>query len=99
QKIFTDPTRKVSSFADLINKTIELTQGPGTGVLLDVNKPRDLFDRFWMITDVQTIAGDSAHMKLVLQNPSQVDPSLLRSTASSSTSAGTQPTTATKYAI
>ncbi|WP_283806368.1 LEPR-XLL domain-containing protein [Bradyrhizobium sp. cf659] len=79
-----------NTFVDLIDKTLELTQGPGTGVVLDPSRPRDLFDRFWLIKAVDTIAGDPAHMRLKLQNPSAVDP------ASPSVTA---PSVLSKYAI
>src|SRR5262249_41574645 len=69
-------------------KTIELTQGPGTGIVLDPTRPRDLFNRFWLIKAVQDIGG--GNVALTLQNPSAVNPGLPNVTA---------PTAATRYAV
>jgi len=68
-----------ASLAGLVGKTFELTQGPGTGVVLDAGRPRDLFDRFWLILDVQDLGGGL--VKLKLQNPTLVNPSLANVTA------------------
>ncbi|MBI3896328.1 MAG: hypothetical protein HY313_10415 [Acidobacteria bacterium] len=90
QTLIDDPTKEFDSFADFIGKTLQLTEGPGTGVVRDPSRPQELFNRFWLITAVQDIAGDPAHKKLTLQNPSVIDPA----------SAGmTAPTAASKYAI
>ena len=83
--LIADPLRKFDSFDDFIGKTLELTEGPGTGVVLDSTRPRDLFDRFWLIT-AYSIEG--SNVRLTLQNPTAVD-----------TSAVAAPTAASKYAI
>src|SRR6185369_5794298 len=64
---------------DLVGKTIELTEGPGTGVILDANSPSDLFNRFWLILAVQDLGNGKT--VLTLQNPSAVNPSLANVTA------------------
>jgi len=56
----------------LKGKTLELTKGPGTGVVLDPTKPEEFFDRLWMIVGVVV---EGTNTTLSLQNPSQVDPS------------------------
>jgi hypothetical protein len=78
----------VDSIAKLVGKTIELTKGPGTDVILDPTRPRDLFDRFWLITQIIDIGGGKSQLKL--QNPTMVDPGQPNVTA---------PTTATEFAI
>ena len=42
----------IKSVNDLIGKTLELSKGPGTGVILDPSRPQDVFDRFWLITNI-----------------------------------------------
>ncbi len=74
QKLIDDATKKFDNLADFIDKTFELTEGPGTGVVLDAGRPRDLFDRFWLIKEVQDVVGDSSSKLLKLQNPTAVDP-------------------------
>ena len=90
QKLIDDATKKFDNLADFIDKTFELTEGPGTGVVLDAGRPRDLFDRFWLIKEVQDVVGDSSSKLLKLQNPTAVDPTLPNVIA---------PTTASKFAI
>jgi len=63
--------------------TLEMTKGPGTGVVLDPENPDYFFDRFWLITDA-VVNGPNA--TLTLQNPSQVDPGEPAVTAPNSTS-------------
>src|SRR5262249_12060689 len=79
---------KIKTIADLVGKTLEMTKGPGTGVVLDLARPGDRFDRFWLITAVNNL-GNSQTV-LSLQNPSLVDPGLANVTA---------PTSASEYAI
>ncbi len=74
---------KVTTPADLVNKTLELTKGPGTGIVLDPLQPRNLYDRFWLITALVDIGGGKT--QLTLQNPSQVDPGNLAVIAPDST--------------
>ena len=78
----------VSSLEDLKGRTLELTQGPGTGIVLDPSLPRNLYDRFWLINDAHD-NGDGT-TRLTLQNPSQVD---------TSEPAVTAPDHTSKYAI
>src|SRR5207247_4167780 len=85
---FADADPPITTIFGLVGKTIELTEGPGTGVLLDPSSPRDLFNRFWVILDVVDLGGGL--VKLKLQNPSAVDPSQPNVT---------KPTSATKYAV
>ena len=47
----------VDTLAKLVGKTIELTKGPGTDVILDATRPRDLYDRFWLIKQIIDIGG------------------------------------------
>jgi Ca2+-binding RTX toxin-like protein len=68
----TDP--EVSEIEDLIGKTLEMTKGPGVGVVLDATRPRDLYDRFWLITALEV---DGDEVTLSLQNPSAVNPAVL----------------------
>ncbi|HET9220026.1 MAG TPA: hypothetical protein VFR18_23810 [Terriglobia bacterium] len=68
----TDP--EISEIEDLIGKTLEMTKGPGVGVVLDANRPRDLYDRFWLITALEV---DGDEVTLSLQNPSAVNPAVL----------------------
>jgi len=74
--------------SDLIGRTLEMTKGPGTGVVLNESNPDQKFDRFWMITNAED-HGDGT-TSLALQNPSQVDPS---------NDGVTAPTSASEYAI
>ncbi|MDX9818689.1 MAG: calcium-binding protein, partial [Desulfococcus multivorans] len=60
----------VDDVSELMGRTLELTKGPGTGVVLDSGSGQAL-DRFWMILEVSE-QGEST--VLTLQNPSQVDP-------------------------
>jgi Ca2+-binding RTX toxin-like protein len=76
QALINDDTKDFDALADFIDKTLELTEGPGTGVVLDSTRPRDLFDRFWLIKEIQAVAGNSNIWRLKLQNPSMVDPGL-----------------------
>jgi hypothetical protein len=77
---------------ELKDKTLELSSGPGTGVVLDLADPENLFDRFWQILELVALTGANADkVELTLLNPSIVDPFALGVAA--------QPTTATKYAI
>jgi len=78
----------ITTIGDLVGKTLELTKGPGTGIVLDPTQPRNLYDRFWLITEVHD-QGDGTTL-LTLQNPSQVD---------TSNSAVTAPNGTTSYAI
>jgi Ca2+-binding RTX toxin-like protein len=71
---------------DLVNKTVEMTKGNGVGAVLDPNRPRDFFDRFWLITAVNAAGvpisdatSDDTPIQLLLKNPSAVDPTLLNS--------------------
>jgi Ca2+-binding RTX toxin-like protein len=75
---------EITDIFGLVGKTIELTKGPGTGVILDPTRPLDLFDRFWLITAVQDLGNGNT--KLTLQNPSMVDPGQPNVTAPNSTS-------------
>ncbi|MGA8051658.1 MAG: hypothetical protein WCA09_15880, partial [Burkholderiales bacterium] len=63
---------KITQPTDLVGKTLQITQGPGTGIVLDASQPRNLYDRFWLITKV---VDDGTQAVLTLQNPSQVDTS------------------------
>jgi Ca2+-binding RTX toxin-like protein len=62
----------IDSLQDLIDRTLELSQGPGTGLVLDPLRPDDRYDRFWLITKVVDLLN--GNVELTLQNPSQVDP-------------------------
>jgi Ca2+-binding RTX toxin-like protein len=66
-----DPT--IATIEDLVGKTLELTKGPGTGIVLDPSQPNYHYDRFWLINEVLDIGGGQT--RLTLQNPSQVDTS------------------------
>jgi Ca2+-binding RTX toxin-like protein len=79
---------EVDSLAKLKGKTIELTGGPGTDVILDPTRPRDLFDRFWLITELLDLGNGTVQLKL--QNPTMVDPGQPNVTA---------PTTASEFAV
>src|SRR5688500_7393374 len=68
-----DALTAVAALSELVGKTVELTEGPGTGVILDASRPRDLFNRFWLIVSY-TVVGDK--VVLTLQNPTMVDPGL-----------------------
>ena len=57
----------VASLADLTDLTLEMTQGPGTGIVLDPALPLNLYDRFWLILDAHD-NGDGTTL-LTLQNP------------------------------
>jgi|GEM_PF-6918000 len=78
----------INTILDLVGKTIELTQGPGTGIVLDPSDPYSLFNRFWLINGVTDLGN--GQVQLTLQNPTRVDPSQPNVTA---------PTSATKYAV
>src|SRR5262249_46183952 len=78
----------VTGLADLVGKTLELSKGPGTGVILDPSRPRDLFDRFWLINNLVDL--NNGNVQLTLQNPSTVDPAQPNVTA---------PDATTEYAI
>jgi len=67
-----------ADLSTLIGRTLEMTTGSGTDVVLDASNPDQKFDRFWMIKDV-VVQGDNT--VLTLQNPSQVDPSKAAVTA------------------
>ena len=76
----------ITSIQDLVGRTLELSEGPGTGVVLDPLRPEDKFDRFWLINKVVPIVdGDSDStndlVELTLQNPSLVDPGKMNVTA------------------
>ena len=57
QALIDDPTKDFGSLADFIGKTLELTEGPGTGVVLDAARPLDLYDRFCCFNDVVNLGG------------------------------------------
>ncbi|MCH5375611.1 MAG: hypothetical protein JJ992_16695, partial [Planctomycetes bacterium] len=78
----------ITSIQDLVGKTIEMSSGPGTGVVLDPRRPEDLFDRFWLIVGVEDLLN--GNVRFTLQNPSLVDPGQSDVTA---------PDTTSKYAI
>lgn len=77
-------------FQQFVGKTLELSEGNGTGVVLDPARPDDLFNRFWLIDQV-TENADGTTITLKLQNPSIVNPAVLGGSA--------QPNSSTKYAI
>lgn len=62
----------------LIGKTLEMSKGAGTDVVLDPSRPNDKFDRFWLITAVAEVDGEAVGepqlVTLTLQNPTAVDP-------------------------
>src|SRR5205823_1910394 len=68
----------LASVNDLIGLTLEMSKGNGTGVVLDPARPRELFDRFWLISAIDT---SGANKILTLQNPSQVDVGTLAASA------------------
>ena len=75
----------------LVDKTLEMSKGPGTDIVLDLNRPEDKFDRFWRITKVEeAFEGDPNRVRLTLQNPTAVDPTQPNVTA---------PTSDSEYAI
>jgi Ca2+-binding RTX toxin-like protein len=82
---------RLDDVMDLIGRTIEMSGGPGTGVVLDPSRPADLFDRFWLIQDIEPVAGDDSLRELTLQNPTQIDPDAL--------AAEDVPTSDSEYAI
>ena len=84
----------ITTFRDLIGKTLELSSGPGTGVVLDSNRPEDVFDRFWLINDI--VALGNGNVRLTLQNPSLVNPSLTSVVTAPQTASSLTPS---KYAI
>jgi Ca2+-binding RTX toxin-like protein len=79
----------ITDIQDLVGNTLELSSGPGTGVVLDATRPGDLFDRFWLIVEIDDTVG-GGEVELTLQNPSLVDPSLTNVIA---------PTVETEFAI
>ena len=79
----------ITTIQDLIGKTLEMTVGAGTAVVIDANRPRDLFDRFWLITSVTKTTDGK--VTLGLKNPSQIDPGKLPD--------GSAPTSSSEYAI
>ena len=75
----------------LVGKTLQMSGGPGTGIVLDPNRPRDKFDRFWLITSLELLPDDGEPstpelVRLVLQNPTAVDPTQPNVTAPDATS-------------
>ncbi len=66
---------------DLIGLTIEMARGQGLGVVLNAERPNEVFDRFWQITAINTHPTNSALRILTLRNPSQVDPGTLEGSA------------------
>src|SRR4029077_13191046 len=86
-----DGSVELDNLDELREKTIELSTGPGTGVVLDPAFPQNLFDRFWVITDlvVQVVGNPDTQANgekndlvvLTVLNPSVVDPSLPAVTA------------------
>lgn len=88
-----DSTVSLTDLQDLVDKTLELSSGPGTGVVLDPLNPDDLFDRFWQILSLVPVIDADADptndlVTLRLLNPSIVDPASIAS-----------PTAASQYAI
>ncbi|CAM5793933.1 LEPR-XLL domain-containing protein [Rhizobacter fulvus] len=83
-----DSTVSLTDIQVLLDKTLELSSGPGTGVVLDPSRPDDRFDRFWQITELTEIGGGLVRLKLL--NPSIVNPGTANVTA---------PTTDSQYAI
>jgi Ca2+-binding RTX toxin-like protein/outer membrane protein OmpA-like peptidoglycan-associated protein len=76
---------------DLVGKTLQMSKGPGTAIVLDPNRPNDTFDRFWLITSLEVLPDDDDPstpqlVTLVLQNPTAVDPTQPNVTAPDSTS-------------
>ena len=76
---------------DLVGLTIEMARGQGLGVVLNPDRPNEVFDRFWLINAITVDPLDSSQRVLELQNPSQVDPGALDSTDI--------PNSASEYAI
>ncbi|HSW25431.1 MAG TPA: hypothetical protein VLJ62_21910 [Burkholderiaceae bacterium] len=80
------PGLGLATLADLVGRTLEITSGPGTDLVLNASRPGDLFDRFWMIESVTV--GANGKTTLGLRNPSSVDSSRVAA-----------PTSASLYAI
>jgi Ca2+-binding RTX toxin-like protein len=76
----------LSTVSELAGKTLQLTEGPGTGLVLDPSDPRNLYDRVWMI--ISATVQTNGTTLLELQNPTQINPGSL-----------VLPTTQSKYAI
>jgi outer membrane protein OmpA-like peptidoglycan-associated protein/Ca2+-binding RTX toxin-like protein len=82
-----DEDHNIEKLQDLVGKTLELSQGPGTDVMLDPTRPEDLFNRFWLIEKIDVkVVGDpddkvngqtDDQVELTLRNPSTVDPDQL----------------------
>jgi Ca2+-binding RTX toxin-like protein len=70
----------LDSIEDLVGRTLEMSRGPGTGAVLDPERPDDVFDRIWLIEDIKEIGGDPAHRILILENPTLIDPRALAAT-------------------
>lgn len=82
-----DPT---FTLARLVGKTLEMSKGAGTDVVLDPSRPDDKFDRFWLIVALVEVTdeapGDPQLVTLTLQNPTAVDPTQPNVTAPDSSS-------------
>ncbi|QSA97859.1 OmpA family protein [Methylococcus sp. EFPC2] len=91
----------IGELQDLVGKTLELSRGPGTDVMLDPSRPEDLFNRFWLIDKIVVkVVGnpDDAinnetddRVELTLRNPTMVDPAALGE--------GAVPTADTSWAV
>ena len=67
------------TLVNLVGKTLEMSKGEGTDVVLDPNRPEDKFDRFWLIRRVEMVPDDADPntpqlVTLTLSNPAAVDP-------------------------
>ncbi len=70
-----------TAYDELIGLTVEMSKGQGVDVVLDPTRPKEKFDRFWLITAIDPVVGDPDHMALTLQNPSQLNVSALAPSA------------------
>jgi Ca2+-binding RTX toxin-like protein len=72
KRLHDEEDSNITSIQDLVDRTLQLSQGPGTGIVLDPQRPDDKFDRFWLINKIVDLGNGS--VELTLQNPSLVDP-------------------------